>query len=324
MKKLSCLSTLILLQLFVHLCVNAQINLVPNSSFENIISCDSLGAGSVCVNQVPPWNCQGGSPDLYNSCSVHPQLGCPFNVVGYQVPHSFNGYIGLFTYTSIGLNYRETITVRLDSTLKFNRKYCISFYVNLADSSAYAVNNLGMYISDSIINSNTSLFTLSPQIFSNVIISDTVNWILISGEYIAHGGEQYIFIGNFFPDSLTNIVIFNHNTLIPSPVAYYYIDDVSIVDCTNIGIQEIENPNHISISPIPNNGSMQLNYTLGNNENGIITFYNVLGEKIRTYKLQKNDNMLDINETELQSGIYFYKVIVNDRLVKSDKVIINK
>ena len=324
MKNLFCFYTTVLLNLFWCFSIKSQINLVPNYSFENIISCDSTGLGSVCEGQVPPWSCSQGSTDLFNTCSTYFPCSIPFNYLGFQNTHSFNGYIGIVAYSTAILNYRETAQVKLDSTLKLNRKYCVNFYVNLADSSAYAVNNIGIYISDSVINSSPSIFTLASQIHSTAIISDTVNWTLISGEYIAHGGEQYIIIGNFYPDSLTTHTVFNNQTLVPYPSAYYYVDDVSIVDCTNIGIQEIENPNHISISPIPNNGSMQLNYTLSNNENGIITIYNVLGEKIRTYKLQKNDTMLNINETELQSGIYFYKVIVNDRLVKSDKIIISK
>ena len=54
--------------LFINLQIFAQINLVPNSSFETII-----GSYSNCQKQgiedTPPWKSPtGGSPDFFNTC----------------------------------------------------------------------------------------------------------------------------------------------------------------------------------------------------------------------------------------------------------------
>ena len=86
----------------------------------------------------------------------------------------------------------------------------------------------------------------------------------------------------------------------------------------------IPNQTQYSLFPNPNNGLMQLNYSLADNETGIITIYNLLGVEISSYPLSKNSTSLAIDQSQLSNGIYFYKVIVNDRLIKSDKVIINK
>lgn len=77
-----------------------------------------------------------------------------------------------------------------------------------------------------------------PQISnpSGNVLSDTVNWTLISGSFTAAGGERFITIGNFLPDSLITIDSFPVWTY---PDAYYYIDDVFTeemqVDTANAG-----------------------------------------------------------------------------------------
>ncbi len=43
-----------------------------------------------------------------------------------------------------------------------------------------------------------SLFSYTPQINETTVITDTANWTLVSGLFIANGGEQYIIIGNFY------------------------------------------------------------------------------------------------------------------------------
>jgi hypothetical protein len=66
----------------------------------------------------------------------------------------------------------------------------------------------------------------TPQIESNTLLSDTANWIRISGLFLSQGNEQYITIGNFRDNSTTDTIrVHNNNSY---PYAYYYIDDVSV------------------------------------------------------------------------------------------------
>ncbi len=89
--------------------------------------------------------------------------------------------------------------------------------------------------------------------------------------------------------------------------------------------QQITNTvGNYNLYPNPNNGAMQLSYSLAENETGYLTITNVLGEKISTYPLVKNGSTLNITETKLVNGVYFYKVIVNDKIVKSNKLVISK
>ena len=187
----------------------AQCNLVPNSGFET----NTSGCANVCCGiqngYAPPWDSpNGSSPDLFNYCvSGMPSVGVPFNAFGFQFAQSGNGYSGIVTFDVSGQNYREYIQVELDSTLITNRSYCIRFYVNLNDSTGIGNNNIGMYFSSThTYVSGYQFLNFIPQINYTGVISDTLNWTEITGTFIAQGGERYIIIGNFFPDSLTDTV----------------------------------------------------------------------------------------------------------------------
>ena len=91
------------------------------------------------------------------------------------------------------------------------------------------------------------------------------------------------------------------------------------------GVSEIDKEEaKFKLYPNPNSGEMQLAYNLNDNETGYINIINLLGEKVNTYKLTRENNILHINEKQLKSGVYFYQLFINDNLVHSDKIILNK
>jgi hypothetical protein len=69
----------------------------------------------------------------------------------------------------------------------------------------------------------------SPRIGSpgGKYLSDTLNWMKISGSYVAKGNETYLSLGNFRDWNQTNYIQNNHCM---NCVGYYYIDDVSIIE----------------------------------------------------------------------------------------------
>ena len=81
---------------------------------------------------------------------------------------------------------------------------------------------------------------------------------------------------------------------------------------------------NFSIFPNPNNGIMQLNYQLRDSENGLIKIYDLLGKEKVTMKLVHERNSMNIYDENMISGIYFYKVIIDGKVVKSDKLIVTK
>lgn len=79
----------------------------------------------------------------------------------------------------------------------------------------------------------------------------------------------------------------------------------------------------IRIFPNPNTGSFTLTYELAKEEAGSIVIYDVSGRKVAEYNLANESTSLNINEN-LEEGIYLYKVVVNGKAVKTDKLVIIK
>ncbi|MGQ0829474.1 MAG: T9SS type A sorting domain-containing protein [Bacteroidota bacterium] len=88
--------------------------------------------------------------------------------------------------------------------------------------------------------------------------------------------------------------------------------------------QTFSNNAAFNLYPNPNNGTMHLNYTLRNEQKGVFEIYDLLGKKQVEYQLQQNTSSVTISEAMLNNGIYFYKILVNDKLVATDKLVIVK
>ena len=213
----------LLIYLFIILtfCSKAQ-NLVPNYSFENYSSCP---ISSSQVTLAIPWVAATStcSTDYYNACSS--ALNVPNYTGGYQLAKTGVAYAGMWFLQSP--NLREYLQVKLDSALKSNKCYYVKFYVNQPDYITESINNIGANLS-AIPPYSTSynVQNLPVHIMNggNPIISDSINWVKISGYYTALGGEQYLTIGNFFNDANTNI----SGTFTTNAQAYYFVDDVTV------------------------------------------------------------------------------------------------
>lgn len=224
-------------------------NLVPNPSFEEfpsilplLCTCGPLSnpwgdTSSAELFLSPPWySPSSGSPDCLKPCSQEPNYSVPTNAFGFQSPRTGIGYAFIACKTfppEIGPNYREYLQIRLSEKLNFGENYYIEFYASCGDNLNYAVDRLGLYVSDTIIwlpQYDYHVLPFTPHISNPTFtyLTDTINWYIISGIYNAQGGEQYITIGNFYDDDNT------HHQLVDSSltglmVAGYYIEDVSVI-----------------------------------------------------------------------------------------------
>ena len=224
--------------------IQAQNNLVPNWSFEDITQCPHyFDYTDTTLTFALPWqNPTKGTPDVFSSCDtvIVPHETCsgngtPCNGAGYQVPHTGNNYAGIYDWAPTAwTNAREYIQVKLTDTLIKTKKYCASFFASLAERSSYSTSRLGSLISKLPVSlSSAYVINASPQIQNsfNNYLSDTANWMEIKGIYIAAGGENYITIGNFFNDANTD-TLFRGGPYASDENIYFYIDDVSLVEYT--------------------------------------------------------------------------------------------
>jgi gliding motility-associated-like protein len=176
------------------------------------------------------------------------------------MPHSGQAFVGLWIYELTNLPdsakiESENISVKLKSSLKANTCYLAEFHVNLGDISTVLTNQIGMFLSSNIYTTTAGNFTntIQPQLQwdTTKYFTDTLNWIKISGQFIANGGEQYLTIGNFkdglhLKKTFTNTNFVSGGCSIVTPYrTYYNIDDVSLYEIPTTRLQS----NAITICP---------------------------------------------------------------------------
>jgi len=202
----------------------AQVNLVPNPSFEEIDSCPQW---PVLANFSPDarptyWYSCNDTPEYFTAC-VDTLTGVPSNFFTYQSAFAGNAYIGMYTYTTLA-EFREMVGVQLISPLVVGQTYYASFYANAAFGGERhwpmrATDNIGL------------LFTMAPNewvypmdsypllrnyahVHSTQVISDTLGWTLVSGSFVADSAYGYMIIGNHYGDALTMIEVLDPDTML--------------------------------------------------------------------------------------------------------------
>jgi hypothetical protein len=213
-----------------------QGNLVVNPSFEELYGCPSDYAQ---IDTAIGWHILlaggGGNPEVYNVCctNINNNCGVPINNNGgFEFPHSGNGYAGIDAYYSTEPdNFREYIQSKLVKELKSGERYCVSFYCSLMDGCQAYIRPLGAYFDNGTVSASSwiGLAVATPQVFNtSIALADKINWMKIEGSFLASANENYITIGNFFNDAASDTGNFGPGASFYW--AYYYIDDVSVID----------------------------------------------------------------------------------------------
>jgi hypothetical protein len=210
-------------------------NLVPNPGFDNFLTCP-VGF-SQFQGYVANWvNPNTATPDYMHACANPNPAGMPHNGVGWQQTHAGSGYSGMYAFA--GTLYREFIQVQLTTTLVAGVQYDFHMFVVLHNRSQTAIDDIGAYLSVTAPSApGTGLLAGNPlpQIANpfGTVISDTLNWTMISGSYLATGGERWLTIGHFKPDALTTYQPLPYGNL----GAYYYYDDVYLAPSITLPVE---------------------------------------------------------------------------------------
>lgn len=233
------------------------VNLVPNGSFEERIECIWNNSN---VKDAPPWFNPmhpgfqyQSTPDVFHECTIVNEAPCPYpesaslhawafgvptNALGCEYPFDGAGYAGAFffipNYQLQALDgFREYLAVRLIEPLQEGMVYDVSMQLSLAERTTHAIWNVQVLFSeDSLTQPTTSYMPYEPQLNGTPgdYIDNYDGWHKIEWEYTASGGEQFMYIGNFEPNSQTDTLkvitgnTYNHFF----PGTYYYIDDVRV------------------------------------------------------------------------------------------------
>lgn len=285
-----------------------SVNLVYNPSFEEYRDCprkiDALGTLTIVDAWFQP---TAGSADYYNVCGAR-DCKVPKNKLGIQDPHSGMGYCGIYCSKT---DYREYLQTQLKEPLKAGEVYRITFYVSLSEYSSGAVATIGALltadrISDTVRSvlmhkeekhlapgvSQVRSSYYEPQVVNDFdrVLTDTKGWMLVSGAFVAKGGEQFLTIGNFFPAAQSNVVDLDSLTYL-LPGAYYYIDDVSLtcLDCDspkeNLSTGDTVVAENLDVLPqVPEEDTLQVGTT--------IILHNIFFDFDKSVLLQQSYNEL--------------------------------
>jgi hypothetical protein len=152
---------------------------------------------------------------------------------------------------------------------------------------------------------NSQLINNSSHFKVDTIISDTTNWNLVSGNFIADSTYNTILIGNFYTTSAINYYCIPH----PFIRAYYYIDRVCVsldsVHCTRRYTYTLPISEQEVINVWVSNQILFVNVRQEKFSNKFLLF-DVAGRLILSIPIIEGIN--EINISEISFGLYVYRI----------------
>ena len=208
--------------------------IVPNGNFDDF-EFKSLKTTNQ-VDLATPWITPNVTlADLFSKGVKSPKIQVPTNEHGIQEPASGSSYAGFRAYSKDPKKTRTYLEVKLNQKLVKGQQYCIRYSLSLAELSKFAVNNVGVYVTDKKLQySKDNAIMVEPQvtITDNVAINIMDSWEHICGTFTAAGGEEYIVIGGFGAEDKMKVEKMKKPSSVSGTVAneaYYFLDNVEIV-----------------------------------------------------------------------------------------------
>lgn len=309
----------------------AQVNLVLNPSFEDVVGCPEGQSSSILDSAVHWFNPTSNTVDLFLSCTPISSFNhVPDNAWGWQVPNSGQNYAGISAdYSDPHFSQRDYIGGSLAEPLIQGEEYVISVHVSSSSSFSSRFKGLGMYFSDTMPIKKYDPFPViyyqtlpvSPQIIYDTLISDTISWVKLVDTLRASGGELYFAIGLFTDNLSSTFDTVYYDSTNQFTIAYYFIDDISVTKIYDTAPP----PAYPEITLFPNpssDGVFTLQYEF--NVDGVLEIYNALGQIVFKKSLQAGAVQETIDLSERSSGAYYYRIIRSGEELKTGKLVISK
>lgn len=211
-------------------------NLVPNPGFEFFKNCPGGLSESPHEFTVTGWHPGGmGSPDHFHVCSEG-EGDVPHNWAGISDAFEGTGYAGIFLWMNDPHDYREYLQCKLIEPLIKDSLYNVSFRYKLSSYSKYAIDRIGLLLSDVVLTArHDNVIKVEPTfsvIRDSALTETTGLWELASTQYKARGGESFLTIGNFFDNGETHSYEIKFRPVQQAMLAnsaYYYVDNVRVI-----------------------------------------------------------------------------------------------
>lgn len=206
-------------------------NLVTNPGFEDVkkVPCAwTQDAAKFNNDFMTGWSSPTETtPDLFSTrapsdCWTNPAK----RTQGKTSPHGGTNMVGIKIWGkgNTPTYWHEYLQTTLPEPLKAGERYIVECWVQRANFSSEASNNIGMRLAALPVKTRDNLpLYLTPQVNAEEVI-DAKGWRKVSGVIEANGDERYLMIGNFYGDEAT----LHKQQPQGERGAYYFIDDVSL------------------------------------------------------------------------------------------------
>lgn len=235
-------------------------NVLENGSFEQLDGkIKKGGLVHIATNWMSPTKT---GADLF-STKVKAGYGT-INPYGTEEPYDGDVYAGIKVFSYGDKEARTYVSAKLTTPMRKGLKYCVKFYVSLAEGSKYASNNIAATFSKKQYNipEDKSIMAESHIMkVGNPVFNAMFGWDEICGTYTAKGGEKFITIGNFSTNADTKSERmkkpkgFTGQQMVS---AYYYLDNISVTLIEDDEACDCEKPQNVndevsvvySVSPV--------------------------------------------------------------------------
>lgn len=205
-------------------------NIIPNPSFETY-SAVPIGwfyKGQHFTRVMKYWSAATtASPDVFGPGVRVPTVWAQKGF-GNQFSHTGKSMIGMTVYGCDNgkPHCREYVQIQMKEPLVIGQEYYVEFWLAHLPRSLQ-VDNIGVYFAPEKLEVKLdALLEYEPQVKAEKIVNASgQTWAKVSGKFVAETEGEYLVLGNFYPDSVTQTKAYRRDNY---NYAYYYVDDVLV------------------------------------------------------------------------------------------------
>lgn len=303
-------------------CIGAAQNLVPNGSFEEYTNCpEFFGYAQYATGWL---NLHTNSADYFNRCDENVVVGVPFNSFGYQEPAEGDGYIGIATTVPGSDLYREIVGIELLEPLQVGVPICLSFKMAVGgfgswdgNSAIYTSKGVGLrFFMQFPSDWPAYLYPNTAALHMEVVPTDTADWYLVSGVYVADSNYTHLGVGNFFADSLNAVTDLDTTGFGSAGVSYAFIDDVRVSNdpeyCGSTGIYRTTARGAVGAYPNPFWESFTVTSTVPARGNFQWDLWDAYGQQVLSGSCTSGTESFAVSGSELAPGTYLLRLYDSD------------
>lgn len=202
------------------------VSLMPDSTSPERI--EVITAELACPEDMPEAMGPELIPDPGFERNLHP-TPYSWRNASRATPDLVDGETGLYLYSDGYRDNREYIRTPLTETLSPCSTYRVSMDVRLNPSYSFAVDAIGVAVTDSFTNRYDRLRIELPWAWrspAGALLANSDGWMTLCGSFVPTVCATQLLVGNFSPDSATTIVRTGAEG--DGPFAYYFVDNIHL------------------------------------------------------------------------------------------------